>query len=105
MRSMIEVAMQEMNVAVHELDESTVALVAGRVFPGLANNAAFEAFEEQEPFQMPDSPYLIFVHEQNAIRRLVCQDPFEYLLNAVVFTDNKESALVFFGGGASSFGR
>lgn len=104
---MIGAAMHAMNAAVAEFDESMGAIVCGREVPRLKNYAALEAleaFEEQEPFQAPGSSRLIFVHEQNALRRLVDQDPVEDLPNVVVVADKVELAAVPVAGGTAGAG-
>lgn len=76
-RAMIHAAFAAMNAAAAQLDESMGEIVGGQEVPGLTNNAAFEAYEEDVPLQAPRSPWEIFAHERNALRQIVVDDPFE----------------------------
>lgn len=101
---MIRAAIQPMNAAVAETNESMGEIVGGREVPGLTNNAALEWFEEQEPLQRSGSLCLTFAHEQNALRRILDQESFENLPNAVVIPSDEELVVVQFAGGTVGIG-
>lgn len=68
-----------MESAVYKLDESVGDMVGGREVPGLTINAAFEEYDDNVPFQAPDSPLHIFAHERDALRQLIVRDLFDDL--------------------------
>lgn len=95
-RSIVGAAMNVMNPSAVKLAETMEVIIGGREVPWLTNNGTFRAFKEQEPLQAPESPRLVSVHEQNALRLMVDQDSFEKLSNAVVLSSNDELLVVPF---------
>lgn len=58
-------AVEEMERAAAELDGVMGDIVGGRNVAGLTENGGSEEYEENMPFQAPQSPLQIFAHEQN----------------------------------------